>query len=61
VTGIGHWLYHWAWQDFYVPVWPNIAASAVLGPLIWLKLRAIQKLHKEHFEWHKNNSAEGDQ
>lgn len=46
-------------DDFWTPVWPNLAASAVLGGPVWLKLHAIHKLHKQHFEWHKN-SKEGD-
>jgi hypothetical protein len=53
---VTHWLYHWVYLDFYIPVWPNIAASAVLGPVVWMKLHAIHKLHKQHFEWHKDQS-----
>lgn len=57
---LGHWLYHWLWLDFGLPVWPNLAASAVLGPAVWLKLHAIHKLHKQHFDWHKDQGKEGD-
>lgn len=53
------WLYHWVWVDFYVPVWPNIAAAGICTAALWAKLRAIHKLHKKHFEWHKNQSEEG--
>jgi hypothetical protein len=57
---LGHWIYHWVWLDFYVPVWPNIAASAVLGTAVFMKLHAMHKLHKRHFDWHKDQGKEGD-
>lgn len=37
------WLAHWIVQDFYDPVWPNIAASAVCTIIVWLKLHSIHK------------------
>jgi len=45
-----NWARHWLWNDFYVPVWPNIAASAILG--IWALRRfiRIEKLHRQHHE-----------
>jgi hypothetical protein len=32
----GYWIYRWLYIDFFVPVWPNLAASFVL----WLLVRA---------------------
>lgn len=37
------WFMHWVVNDFYTPVWPNIAASAVVGTILWFKLHAIHK------------------
>lgn len=43
-----HFIDHWLIQDFYDPVWPNIAASMVVG--IWVVSRV--KLHlKRHKKW----------
>ena len=45
---IGQLLYHYLILDFYDPVWPNIAASAVLTVIVVGKLRAMEKLRKLH-------------
>ena len=41
------WLYHWLYLDFWCPLWPNIAASAVVYAFVTVKLQAMQKLHEE--------------
>ena len=53
-----HWLYHWIVQDFYVPVWPNLVAEAVVTAFLWSKLHAMHKLHRDHFQWHKDQGKE---
>jgi hypothetical protein len=59
---VSHWFYHWAVQDFYNPVWPNIVASLIATGAIWAKLHAIHKLHRKHFELTKAQAKqEGDQ
>jgi hypothetical protein len=42
--------YHWVWLDFYIPVWPNIAASLVIFFFLIAKLRAMDKMHKLHHQ-----------
>lgn len=42
------WLYHWIYADFWIPVWPNLAASVFIWAFMWWKLRAIQEAHKVH-------------
>lgn len=41
-------LYHWVYLDLWVPLWTNLVASAIVGVLVWLKLRAIHRLHQVH-------------
>jgi hypothetical protein len=55
---LGHWLYHWFYLDFYVPVWPNLAAEVAVTGFIWSKLHAMHKLHKQHFDWHKGKDQD---
>ncbi len=57
---MSQWLYHWLVQDFYNPVWPNLVAEAVVTGFIWSKLHAMHKLHKQHFDWHKDQGKERD-
>ena len=33
----GNWFYHWIIIDFIAPIWPNIAASALLYVLVRLE------------------------
>jgi hypothetical protein len=41
-----HFLYHYVYQDVYIPVWPNIVASVMVGAwVIWRN-----KTHIERFE-----------
>lgn len=28
---LGNWLHRWIFIDFFVPVWPNVAAAALLA------------------------------
>lgn len=51
--------HHLLVDDLWTPVWPNLAASGFVTPLVWLKLRAMHKLHQAHFDWHKEQK--GDQ
>ena len=44
---MGGFLYHWVYLDFWCPLWPNIAASAVVYAFVTVKLRTMQKLHEE--------------
>ena len=44
---MGGWTYHWLYLDFWCPLWPNIAASAVVYAFVVVKLHAMQKLHEE--------------
>lgn len=55
---MGHWLYHWLWLDFYVPVWPNIVASLVVYVFVMVKLRALRKLHEELRDLHERHREE---
>lgn len=41
-------LYHWLWQDLYVPVWPNIVASALLAVLVLVRVHFLAAMHKAH-------------
>ena len=44
---MGHFLYHWVYQDFYQPVWPNIAATITVGLwVIWRNRLHIERLEK---------------
>jgi hypothetical protein len=52
--------HHLLVDDLWTPVWPNLAASGFLGPMVWLKLRAIHKLHQAHFDWHKEQKGDHD-
>lgn len=40
---MNEWFIHWIIHDFYNPVWPNVAASALVGSILWVKLHAIHK------------------
>jgi hypothetical protein len=44
---MGNLLYHWLWQDLYVPLWPNVLASGVVYVLVLVRLRALRRLHEE--------------
>jgi uncharacterized membrane protein YcjF (UPF0283 family) len=44
---VGNWAYHWLYQDFWAPLWPNLAASAVVYVFVLARLRALRKLHEE--------------
>ncbi len=44
---MGHWIYHWLYQDFWVPVWPNLAASLLVWAFMWWKLHAMRGWHEE--------------
>jgi hypothetical protein len=46
-----NWLHHWVWDDFGVPVWPNVAAAAVMST--WIIRRV-----KKHLESHHKKIAE---
>jgi len=37
--------YRYIFEDFFVPVWPNIAASAVLGLWAMRRFIRLEKLH----------------
>jgi hypothetical protein len=45
-----HWLYHWVWLDFYVPIWPNIAASILCASWVVVRLRKLRQLHIQHHQ-----------
>jgi hypothetical protein len=49
---MGHWAYHYLWIDVYNPVWPNIAASAILGVWAFRKFLHLEKLHRANHEQH---------
>jgi hypothetical protein len=44
---VGPWFYHWVYQDAWVPIWPNLAASLIVYVFVYLKLKAMTDLHKE--------------
>lgn len=61
-------IYHWIYEDLWVPVWPNWMAGAVVGILayIWgkkellkihLKLDAHHKELKEHITATSNHKT----
>lgn len=54
------WLFHYVVQDFYYPVWPNIAASAVLAVWALRKFVRLEKLHHKHHETHMRKLQEID-
>lgn len=43
-------LYHYLWLDMYVPIWPNIAASAILAAWALRKFVKIEKLHRKNHQ-----------
>ena len=45
-----NWLYQYFWIDLWTPVWPNLAASAILAVLVIWKLRVLREAHKVHME-----------
>lgn len=53
---MGHFLYHWVYQDFYQPVWPNVAATITVGLwVIWrnrLHIERLEKNMRHHFALH---------
>lgn len=54
---MGYLAWHYLIVDFYDPVWPNLAASVVVGVAVWFRLRAQDALrtlhHEEAMELHK--------
>lgn len=52
------WLYHYLYLDFYVPLWPNIAASAVVYVLVAARIRALRKVHEELLALHASHRLE---
>lgn len=42
-----HW-HHWLYDDFYVPIWPNIIASIIMAIWVYGRLKALERLHKKH-------------
>lgn len=55
---MGSWLYHYLYQDFYSPVWPNLVASLVVYVSVMVKLRALRKLHEELRDLHERHREE---
>lgn len=55
---MGQWAYHWLYQDLWIPLWPNLAASLVVYVFMWVKLRSMQKMHAELKEMHLRHHAE---
>ena len=46
---MNHLLYHYIYQDIYVPVWPNWVAGIIAGSVAYFwKGRAWLKRHAEH-------------
>jgi hypothetical protein len=41
-----HFLYHYLYVDLYLPVWPNIAASVIIG--LWVVARVKVHLKRHH-------------
>lgn len=41
------WFHHWVFVDFWVPVWPNIAAAIVMSTFIVRKTRGYLAAHHE--------------
>ena len=52
------WLYHYLYLDFYIPLWPNLAASGVVYVLVAAKLRALRKVHDELRDLHASHRVE---
>lgn len=42
---MGAWLHRWVYVDFFVPVWPNIAAALVMSTWIIRRVRTHLKNH----------------
>jgi hypothetical protein len=51
-------LLHRFWIDIYVPVWPNIAASAILGVWALRRFIRVEELHKKQHQDHMNKMEE---
>lgn len=44
-----HLLYHYVYQDIYVPVWPNWVAGIVVAVVAWFwKGKKLWHRHEEH-------------
>ena len=43
---------HWVNVEFWQPIWPNLAASAICTAAVYLKLRAEQIAHREEIKRH---------
>jgi hypothetical protein len=55
---VAHWIYRWVIEDLWYPLWPNLAASLVVYVFVWLKLRAMQEMHRELKDLHNRHHAE---
>lgn len=51
-------LYHWAYRDLWVPVWPNYFATVSVGVVagLYARAKAIQ-WHKEQISRHRDHMA----
>src|SRR5215475_12492973 len=56
-TAVGDFLFRWVFADFWVPLWPNIIASILVGAWVGLKLRAARRLHEELKAMHERHHA----
>lgn len=45
---MGGWLHRWVLEDFWAPVWPNIAATVLMST--WILRRVRRHLHRHHAE-----------
>jgi hypothetical protein len=42
---------HWLMAEVVVPIWPNLAASALCSALVYVRLRFHQeRIHREQIE-----------
>ena len=55
---MGAFLYRWLYVDFWVPVWPNIAAGILVAAWVTLKLRAQRRLQEELRDIHERHHAQ---
>lgn len=45
---MGHILYRWLFQDFWVLVWPNLAAATIPTVTVVQLVRVVKRHHREH-------------
>lgn len=55
---MGAWLYRWLYVDFFIPVWPNIAAGILVAAWVSLKARTQRNLHVELMAMHERHHRE---